>query len=223
METSLDSIDIHPTPTIMLLNKMTSTTDHDDSVKQLCDSCIESKYTKIVMHKKMTPTIRKLQKIYADVWGPHNPLSPSRKTHVGLLLDEFTQKSWVLLLKSKYEFFDAFKLWLARAKACGEKFGCLQTDVRRGFISATLKRFCEDSDITIGYAALYIHKKNGIAERCWRTLATMKDLLLIDSGLPVNFWAEAMDTPNYFRIRLLTRRNSVTIIPKEVWTNIKQN
>ena len=68
-----------------------------------------------------------------------------------------------------------------------------------------------------------MHEENGIGKRCWRTLATMKDLLLIDSGLPVNFWAKAMDTANYLHNRLPIRRNSVTVISKEVWTNTRQN
>lgn len=91
------------------------------------------------------------------------------------------------------------------------------------FISAALKSFCEDRSITIGYAAPYMHEENGIAERCWRILATMKDSLLIDSGLPVNFWAEAMDTANYLCNRLPTRRNNITVVPEEAWTNIRQN
>ena len=68
-----------------------------------------------------------------------------------------------------------------------------------------------------------MHEKNGIAEQCWRTLATIKDLLLIDSGLPVNFWAEAMDTANYLRNWLPTRREGPTFIPEEAWTNTRQN
>ena len=59
-------------------------------------------------------------------------------------------------------------------------------------MSAAFKSFCNEKGITIGYATPYMHKGNGIAEQYWKTLATIKDLLLIDSGLPVNFWAEAM-------------------------------
>lgn len=52
----------------------------------------------------------------------------------------------------------------------------------------------------------------------------MKDSLLIDSGLPINFWAEAMDTSNYLRNRLPTKRADKTIIiPEEAWTEIRQN
>ena len=68
-----------------------------------------------------------------------------------------------------------------------------------------------------------MHKENNIVERCWRTLATIKDSLLIDSGLPVNFWAEAMDTANYLRNRLTKRREGPTFIPEEAWTNTRQN
>lgn len=57
-----------------------------------------------------------------------------------------------------------------------------------------------------------MHKENGIAEQCWRTLAIIKDLLLINNGLSVNFWAEKIDTANYLRNRLPTRHNSVTVI-----------
>lgn len=53
----------------------------------------------------------------------------------------------------------------------------------------------------------------------------MKDSLLIDSGLPNQFWAEAMDTANYLRNRLPTRRTAdrAVIIPEEAWTEIRQN
>ena len=212
-----------PVLTTTLLNKVTSTSsiDLDDNFEQLCDSCIESKHTKIIRHKKMTLTTCKLQEIHADLWGPHDPPLLSRKFDVGLLLDEFTRKSWVLLLQNKDEFFDAFKLWLPRAKACGEKLGYLQTDGGGEFISAALKSSCNEKGITIGYAALYMHKENEIAERCWRTLAKMKDSLFIDSNLPVNFSVEAMDTANYLRNQFPTRRKGPTFIPEEAWTNTR--
>ena len=59
-----------------LLNRITSTSNIvlDYNVDQLGDPCIESKHTKIVRNKKITLTTRKLQEIYADLWGPHNLL-----------------------------------------------------------------------------------------------------------------------------------------------------
>ena len=111
-------------------------------VEELCETCIESKYTRIVKSKKMTPTTRRLQEVHANLWGPQEPASISGKSYVTLLFAEFTRKLWVLMLRSKDEFFDAFKLWLLRAKASGSRLDCLQTDGRGEFISVALQSFC---------------------------------------------------------------------------------
>lgn len=87
-------IDMHITPTPTLPNKIIK------SIEDLCDMCIKSKYTRIIKHNAMILTVQKLEKIYANFWGPYYPPSISGKNYVSLLLDEYTQKSWVLLLKS---------------------------------------------------------------------------------------------------------------------------
>lgn len=157
--------------------------------------------------------------------GPTRTCFHLGNNYVAVLLDKFTRKLWVLMLRSKDEFFDAYKLWLPRAEACGSRPDRLRTDGKGEFISAALQSFCQERGIKIGYAAPYMHEENGIAERYLRTLVQMKDLLLIDSGLPNQFWAEAMDTANYLRNWLPSRRTAdkAVIIPEEAWTEIRQN
>ncbi len=100
----------------------------------------------------------------------------------------------------------------------------LRADGGGEFISAKLKPFCEKRGIVIRYAAPYVHEENGLAERGWRTIVTMKDSMLIDSGLPNDFWAEAMETANYLRNRLPTRsKNHGEMIPEEAWTGQRQD
>ena len=130
-------------------------------VKQLYNPCIESKHTKIVKYKKITSTTYKLQEIYVDLWGLHNLPSLLDRIYMAFLLNEFTYKSWVLLLQSKDKFFDVFKLWLPQAIICGEKLRCLQVDGGREFISTLLKNFCNKKDITIDYTASYLYQKTG--------------------------------------------------------------
>lgn len=60
-----------------------------------------------------------------------------------------------------------------------------------------------------------MYEENGIAKKCWRTIATIKDILLIDNGLPVNFWVETMDTSNYLQNKLFIKRSKCIVIPKE--------
>ena len=58
--------------------------------------------------------------------------------------------------------------------------------------------------------------QNGVAERRNRTLMEMARCLLIQSGLPPTFWAEAVNTANYIRNRSPTSKlNGRT--PYEVW------
>ena len=65
-------------------------------------------------------------------------------------------------------------------------------------------------------------KENRMAEQCWRTLATIKDSILISSDLAINFWAETIDKVNYLHNHLPTKRDSSIIIPEETWTNVRQ-
>lgn len=74
-----------------------------------------------------------------------------------------------------------------------EKLGCLQIDGKEEFISIRLKSFCDENIITIGYTSLYIYEENRIAEQYLRTLVIIKDSLLIDSGLPINFSVDRMN------------------------------
>ena len=115
---------------------------------------------------KITSITHKLQEIYIDLWRLHYLPLLLGKTYVGLFVDKFTCKSWVLLLRSKDKFFNTFKFWLLRTKkACKEKLQCLQINGGREFINVVLKNLCNKKNINIGYAALYIYKENEIAKR----------------------------------------------------------
>lgn len=50
----------------------------------------------------------------------------------------------------------------------------LRADGGGEFISAKLKDFCKKKNITIKYAAPYMHEENGIAERRCRMVVTTK-------------------------------------------------
>lgn len=128
-------------------------------------------------------------------------------------------------MQGKVNFVDAFQAWLPRVEAesnCSMKI--LRADGGGEFISIKLRSFCEKRGIAERYAASYVQEENGLAERGWQTILTMKDLILIDSGLPNGFWAEAMETTNYLRNRLLTRsKNHAKMVPKESWTGQRQD
>lgn len=61
----------------------------------------------------------------------------------------------------------------------------------------------------IKYAVSYIYEENSLAEKGLRTLITIKNLLLINNGLSNNFWAEVIETANYFCNKLATRNKTM--------------
>lgn len=68
-----------------------------------------------------------------------------------------------------------------------------------------------------------MHEENGLAKRGWGMIVTMKDLLLIDIGLPLEFWAKAMDNANYLYNRLPIKSQREELIPEAAWTGSKQD
>lgn len=66
-----------------------------------------------------------------------------------------------------------------------------------------------------------MHEENGLAKQGWRMIVTMKDLLLIDIGLSLEFWAKAMDTANYLYNCLPIKSQREELIPEAAWTGTK--
>ena len=56
----------------------------------------------------MTPANVKLEEVYADLWGSHNPPSRSGNVYTAIFMCEHTKKTWTLYLQSKDEFVDVF-------------------------------------------------------------------------------------------------------------------
>lgn len=63
-----------------------------------------------------------------------------------------------------------------------------------------------------------MHKENGFIERGWQIIVIIKNSFLLDSGLPLDFWVEAMDTANYLQNRLPTKSQRGKLIPEEAWS-----
>lgn len=80
-----------------------------ESIKKFYEAYIKSKHIRIIKSKKMISTTKRLQLIHADLCGIYKPSSISGKNYMVLLLDVFTRKLWILMLRSKDEFFGTFK------------------------------------------------------------------------------------------------------------------
>lgn len=123
----------------------------DNDFDSLCSPCVASNQTRVVVRSKpMTKVDGKLDEVHVDLWGPHHPASLSGKSYAAILLDAKTRKTWVIYLRSKDEFVDAFQIWLPKVEnECNQSMKPLRADGGGEFISAKLKDICDKKGIII--------------------------------------------------------------------------
>jgi len=91
-------------------------------------------------------------------------------------------------LKTKDQYFDKFKIWLAHVEVnSGLKLRHLKLDGRGEFVSQVIIDFLINKNITLEYSEPYIPKYNPVFEKTWRTLRTAKNVILLESALPNRF------------------------------------
>lgn len=89
---------------------------------------------------------------------------------------------------------------------------------REEFISAKLKNFYNMRKIKIKYIVCYLYKNNGIIKQDQKTIAIIKDFLLINIGLLLKFSVSIIDIAYYFQNQLLTKYQIGKLILKKCWT-----
>ncbi|KAL2227396.1 UNVERIFIED_CONTAM: Retrovirus-related Pol polyprotein from transposon TNT 1-94 [Sesamum indicum] len=130
-----------------------------------------------------------------DVWGPSTVPTHGGNRYFLSIIDNFSRKVFVFLMKHKSEVFDRFKNWkIFVENQTGKKLKSLRTDNGLEFCNKNFSDLCEEFGIKRHKTNPYTPQQNGIAERINRTLLDKVRCLLISSGLPKSFWGEAVLT-----------------------------
>lgn len=167
----------------------------------------------------MTPTDKKLKEVYINLQGLYNLPSLLGSTYMAILIYKKMRKIWLLYLRSKDKFINMFQNWLFRVEnKSSYTMKILREDRKRKFIFIKFKVFYKEKDITFKYTVFYMHKENRLIERRQRTIVNMKDSLLLNNSLLLNFWVEVMDTASYLENRLSTKIQRGKLISEEVQT-----
>jgi len=102
-------------------------------------------------------------------------------------------------------------------KRTGRKIKAVRSDNGTEYSSHYLEDFLKQEGIKHELTVEYTPQQNGVAERKNRPLVEMARCMLIQSGLPAGFWAEAILTANHSRNRCPSRTlNGET--PFKIWT-----
>lgn len=116
--------------------------------------------------KTITPAKDKIEKVYVDLLGPHNPLSFSGSIFALILICKKSQKTWVLFFWLKDKFVNALQIWFPKIENKSKYLlKTLCVNEKREFISIKLKVFRKNKEIALKYVAPYMHKENSFAKK----------------------------------------------------------
>lgn len=162
-----------------------------------------------------------LQGISSDVAGPSFIASLDGKRYFMIVVEHFSKKFHVDLLESKSQVKERLVDWITlQENQLGQRLQLLRTDNGGEFLP--MKDVCRVKGIAHETTASYTPEQNGIAERAVRTVKEGARTLLIDSGLPDQFWGAAVKAFTY--VRNLTHVVEGETRPvEEVFTGRKQS
>lgn len=184
----------------------------------LCEHCVLSKSTRVKFGKGKHTTGAILEYVHSDLWGPARVATLRGARYFFTLIDDYSRKVWIFLLKQKSEAFSKFKEWkLLIENKTGRKLKCLRTDNGLEFLSNEFKDFCKVEGVERHLIVRMTPQQNGLAERYNQTILERVRCLLSNAKLPKTFWGEAAATACY----LINRCPSTAIglkTPQELWT-----
>ena len=192
-----------------------------------CEGCIFGKMTKIPLPKQATRRATKiLEMVHTDLCGPMQVPSHGGSRYVLTFTDDFSRYTTVYFLHSKSDTLDKFKDYVKLMEnATGNKImklsiKSLRSDNGGEFTSTEFDIFCNKMGISREFSNAYCPAQNGVAERFNRTMIESARSMIYHARLPIEFWAEAVNTAVYIRNRSPTTalKNKT---PFECWFNHK--
>ncbi|KAH9744865.1 hypothetical protein KPL70_003863 [Citrus sinensis] len=196
-----------------------------DRIQQLefCENCIFGKSHRSKFNKGEHMSKQVLDYAHTDLWGPAQVPSLSGGRYFMSLIDDYSRKVWIYILKTKDQALEKFKVWKSLVEnQSGFKLKCLRTDNGLEFCSKVFEEYCQKYGIKRHKTVRFTPQQNGLAERMNSTLVDKTRCMLINSKLPRSVWAEAVNTASY----LVNRSPSSAIgykTPEELWNGKPAN
>ena len=192
------------------------------SEKEFCKPCVQGKIHRKKFPKTGGKRARKiLDLVHSDVCGQMDVPSLSGSKYFLSFIDDKSRYVWAYILKHKSDVFEKFIEWKAMVeKQTGKKLKKLRSDNGGEYLSEQFTNYFKKEGICRELTIRKTPEQNGVAERLNRTLEETIRTMLCESGVPKNFWAEALATAVYLRNRCPTK--AVTgMTPFEAWNGEK--
>ncbi|GJT73551.1 putative ribonuclease H-like domain-containing protein [Tanacetum coccineum] len=171
-------------------------------------ACNKGKQHRASCKKVKERTIREpLELLHMDLFGPVSVESINKKKYCLVVTDDCSKFSWVFFLAYKDETYDMLHdLIVGLENRLRHKVKTIRCDNGTEFKNQLMNEFCAKKGIKREYSIARTPQQNGVAERKNRTLIEAARTMLADSLLPIQFWAEAVNTACYVLNRVLVTK-----------------
>ncbi|KAJ9546781.1 hypothetical protein OSB04_019324 [Centaurea solstitialis] len=173
--------------------------------ESLCSACEKGKQTRASFKSMQVSTISSpLQLLHMDLFGPVNTQSIGGKLYTLVIVDEYSRYTWVFFLRSKSDASQEIINFILQMEKYNQiTVRSLRSDHGTEFKNSVLDDFLVSKGISQNFSSVRTPQQNGVAERRNRTLIEAARSILIEARLPLQFWAEAVNTACYTQNRSL--------------------
>ena len=127
----------------------------------------------------------------------------------------------VFFFKEKSDAYHHFNIFKNLAESeCGERINFFRTDRGGEFNSEEFRNFYDMNGIKRHFTAPYSPQQNGVVERKNRTIMSCVRSMMKEKRLPLELWAEAVNTYVYVLNRSFTK-SLLDSTPYEKWSGRK--
>ena len=172
-----------------------------------CSECSQAKQVRATFPvKKDVSTSKPLELIHMDLCGPMRVQSTGGNRYIFVLVDDYTRYTWTIFLRSKDQAFTEFSSLIPLLEnSLQVPLRAIRSDHGLEFENRDFLTFCRDKGVAHNFSSARTPQQNGVVERKNRTLEDMARTMLLSSGLPHHYWAQAVDTACYIINRAMLR------------------
>ena len=156
-----------------------------------------------------------------DVWGLTKVSSLGVSHYYVTFVDNSTRRVWVYFLGHKSDVFQTFKKWKCLVdNETSKRLKCLWFDKGGDYYNNEFEYYCFTNGIHRQKIVPRTPQENGVVEFMNKTIMEHARSMMLNFGLPLNMWSEAINIVVY-----LINRDPFTPlgcgIPEEAWTGKK--
>lgn len=183
----------------------------------VCEACIYGKAHRLSFGKRDEKAMTCGEVVCADLCGPFEKQSIGGARYFLLLKDEYSHYRYVYFIKEKSDVHNKIRFCVKfMQKEIGRDIKIFRSDNGTEFVNKIVDGFLESEGIKHQLTVSYTPEQNACAEREMRTIVEAARTMLHSNGLPLNIWAEAVNTA----VHVLNKTGTSSVpdkTPYELW------